>query len=434
MKSWKLENGNIALSYDRREPMENKWIIVLVGVVFILSALMEYIFWGTWYSVMPLFVIFIFVFVYWADYPCKHNDKIQMSWMSHNVDLRLHNELKKYGKHVYEVKRKYVVDTKGTYGLVTGIFMIVLLSNDIVLEYELKYHGPDENNDAYYEFVKNPVNCDNEKHLKKIQRFSWKRLMKRVANSEKIHLNLIFICFFMISACLIGCLLWVVVHFSFISFIGIISYILIFIAIKTINKKRKNIVLGKVVQLLSLPFIMFGLWIKLAQPAMVIIFSYLFLVMIVFFLPLILFQGLSLIGFISISIPTKIFLTFIIGSILSVHCPNIIKKLVKNYSPMRNWENHKYEAIQEELSLYVLHPSNICFFLYFIYCMILAISGYTQIQNHQPLITADIDSSILKAFLVFLAYTNMRGKSKEVELDSKELLTKMIKLITTHDT
>ena len=429
MKSWKLENGNIALSYDMREPMENKWIIVLVGVLFVLLALMEFVFLGTWYSVLPLCVLFFFVFIYWAFYPCKYNDQIEKSWMNHNIDLRLHNELKKYGKHVHEVKRKFVIDTKGTYGIVTGTYMLVLLSNGIVLEYELKYHRPDESNDAYCEFVKNPVKCTNEEHLKKIQRFSWKRLLRRVANSEIIHLNLIFVSFFLISACLIGCLLWVFVHFSFISFIGIISYILIYIAIKTINKKRKNIVLGKIAKLLSLPFILFGLWIKIAQPATVIIFSYFFLVMIVFFLPLILFQGLSLIGFISISIPTKIFLTFIIGSILSVHCPNIIRKLVKNYSPLRNWENHKYEAIQEELSLYVLHPSNICFFLYFIYFVILAISGYTQIQYHQPLITTDIDSSILKAFLVFIAFTNMRGKSKEVELDSKELLTKMIKLI-----
>lgn len=429
MKSWKLENGNIALSYDMREPMGNKWIIVLVGVLFVLLALMEFVFLGTWYSVLPLCVLFFFVFIYWAFYPCKYNDQIEKSWMNHNIDLRLHNELKKYGKHVHEVKRKFVIDTKGTYGIVTGTYMLVLLSNGIVLEYELKYHKPDESNDAYCEFVKNPVKCTNEEHLKKIQRFSWKRLLRRVANSEIIHLNLIFVSFFLISACLIGCLLWVFVHFSFISFIGIISYILIYIAIKTINKKRKNIVLGKIAKLLSLPFILFGLWIKIAQPATVIIFSYFFLVMIVFFLPLILFQGLSLIGFISISIPTKIFLTFIIGSILSVHCPNIIRKLVKNYSPLRNWENHKYEAIQEELSLYVLHPSNICFFLYFIYFVILAISGYTQIQYHQPLITTDIDNSILKAFLVFIAFTNMRGKSKEVELDSKELLTKMIKLI-----
>ena len=276
MKSWKLENGNIALSYDMREPMENKWIIVLVGVLFVLLALMEFVFLGTWYSVLPLCVLFFFVFIYWAFYPCKYNDQIEKSWMNHNIDLRLHNELKKYGKHVHEVKRKFVIDTKGTYGIVTGTYMLVLLSNGIVLEYELKYHRPDESNDAYCEFVKNPVKCTNEEHLKKIQRFSWKRLLRRVANSEIIHLNLIFVSFFLISACLIGCLLWVFVHFSFISFIGIISYILIYIAIKTINKKRKNIVLGKIAKLLSLPFILFGLWIKIAQPATVIIFSYFF--------------------------------------------------------------------------------------------------------------------------------------------------------------
>jgi len=434
MKSWKLENGNIALSYDMREPMENKWIIVLVGVLFVLLALMEFVFLGTWYSVLPLSVLFFFVFIYWALYPCKYNDQIEKSWMNHNIDLRLHNELKKYGKHVHEIKRKFVIDTKGTYGIVTGTYMLVLLSNGIVLEYELKYHRPDESNDAYCEFVKNPVKCTNEEHLKKIQRFSWKRLIKKVGYSDRIHLNLIIFCFLLISIGLFGSMLWVVINYHWRFLIGILCYVLIYATAKALNKKKKALTSEKISRIVSFPISLLYLWVQLALPSSVILFSYLFLVIIVFFIPFIVLQGLSLIGCLSLSLPTIIFLTFIIGSILSVHCPSFIRKLVRNYSPMRNWENHKYEAIIEELSLYVLHPSNICFFLYFIYFVILAISGYTQIQYHQPLITTDIDNSILKAFLVFIAFTNMRGKSKEVELDSKELLTKMIKLITTHDT
>ena len=56
-----------------------------------------------------------------------------------------------------------------------------------------------------------------------------------------------------------------------------------------------------------------------------------------------------------------------------------------------------------------------------------------QIQYNEPLITTNIDSAILKAFLVFIAFSNMVNKSKDVKIKTKPLLDKMIRLITTHD-
>ena len=56
-----------------------------------------------------------------------------------------------------------------------------------------------------------------------------------------------------------------------------------------------------------------------------------------------------------------------------------------------------------------------------------------KIQYNEPLITTNIDSAILKAFLVFIAFSNMVNKSKDVEIKTKPLLDKMIRLITTHD-
>ena len=44
------------------------------------------------------------------------------------------------------------------------------------------------------------------------------------------------------------------------------------------------------------------------------------------------------------------------------------------------------------------------------------------IQNEGYLISESFDMAILKAFLVFIAYTNMKVKAKETEIDAKELL------------
>ena len=106
---------------------------------------------------------------------------------------------------------------------------------------------------------------------------------------------------------------------------------------------------------------------------------------------------------------------------------------VKEHSPLKNWENHKYEAVQTELALYVINKNNVNFLIYLAYFLFLSISGLMQIQYNEPLITTNIDSAILKAFLVFIAFSNMVNKSKDVEIKTKPLLDKMIRLITTHD-
>ena len=48
------------------------------------------------------------------------------------------------------------------------------------------------------------------------------------------------------------------------------------------------------------------------------------------------------------------------------------------------------------------------------------------------LLSESVDATILKAFLVFIAYTNMREKGKENEIEAKELLQKISGLFV-HD-
>lgn len=48
------------------------------------------------------------------------------------------------------------------------------------------------------------------------------------------------------------------------------------------------------------------------------------------------------------------------------------------------------------------------------------------------LISETFDAAMLKAFLVFIAFTNMRSKSREAEMDAKQLLKKTMGLFE-HD-
>lgn len=48
------------------------------------------------------------------------------------------------------------------------------------------------------------------------------------------------------------------------------------------------------------------------------------------------------------------------------------------------------------------------------------------------LLSESVDAAIIKAFLVFIAYTNMRVKGKDTEIEAKELLQRICGLFV-HD-
>lgn len=197
--------------------------------------------------------------------------------------------------------------------------------------------------------------------------------------------------------------------------------------------KSRNKVLKTINEIISLPLAITMLWFKLMHPTMIILMSYLFLGMYAFAIPMLAIKGFIFLFDLNISQTTVFFITLAIGSIASVHGSKLIHWIIKEYTPLKNWENHEYEAVQTELALYVINKNNVNFIIYLVYFIFLTMSGFMQIQYNEPLITIDIDSAILKAFLVFIAFSNMVNKSKDVEIKTKPLLSKMIRLITTFD-
>lgn len=433
VKTWKNENDNLCFSYKMRTPMENPIVVIGVGICFTILSLLEYWYFKTYNVLFPLLILFFVIYLYWITYPCRENELVEKMLMNLNVDLRLHNELKQLGENVYEVKRKFYQETKGSYGVIVGTYMLVLLSNDVVLEYELKYHKPIKNKEFFYEFIKHPVICNNLKHIKVIKPFNWIKMIKQICMSEN------FKCLLAILGLLAIGSFFIFLYFALVIFYGLNFLALIFgylilckFLVQQLSRSEKKfaVILGEII---SVPFIVLKISFRLISPTIVVLLSFIFLSLFSLGIPLIILCILKyLIGF-NIQMDTMLFVTLAVGSIISVHGAKLIHWLIREHTPLKNYENHDYESIKTELAIYLIHKNNINFFIYLLYLVFFSLSGFMQIQYNAPFVSANIDTVILNAFLVFMAYSSMAKESKTVEIKAKPLRDKIIKLITTHD-
>jgi hypothetical protein len=182
---------------------------------------------------------------------------------------------------------------------------------------------------------------------------------------------------------------------------------------------------------MSIPITILYLLFKTVFPFITIVGTYIFVILFAFGLPAMILTGISRLGWLMLKPETITFIVISLGSIVCSHSYRITKWLI-HQTPLRDWGNHNYESYREQLAVYLIHPSNVIFLLYLIYCVCLSISGFLQIENESYLISEGYDAAILKAFLVFIAFTNMRIKAKDAKVDAKELFQRTLKLFV-HD-
>ena len=430
IRTWKNKEGNLCFSYDMRDPMENPIIIIIILLVFIGIILFEYLYFNSYYSLIILPFLYSIIFVYWTFYPLKYNEKIEEYMMDKNVTLRLHNDVRKLGKDIYEKRRKFYKETKGTYGVVTGTYMLVLLSNNDILEYELKFHtSKDNQKSTYCEFIKTPQKCSNSNRKKVIEIKSFINRLSSTKITERAKLLIIIFGILIIGLLMIflGSFLYAKLGITKCIYFFII-YLVTYLLFKGIIHYKKNKILTIIDNILSFPYLL----IVVIEPTFTILYSYLFLILFSIIPSMLIVLSLIFLFSINLSIETSVFITLSLASIIGTYGEKYIQWIIKEFSPLKNWGNHKYEEFQEELALYVIEKNNIIFFIYFIYLLYLFISNFIQIQYNRPLITVAIDNAVLKSFLIFIAFSNMINKSNQVDIEAKTLLNKIIKLITSH--
>lgn len=424
VKTWKASNGNLCFCFPMRKIFERPWIIIFAALISIMICGVEFFVWGGYTLLVPMIILLFTVFLWWAGIPLKGNETIIANTVYEIMNKIVDKDAKLVGARV--LKKIVNHDTKGTYGIIEASCLLVLLDNEEVWEYPLIYHKSDKHG-VYFECEKKYVISENQKHIRKINPKRWRHFINSLKLSEKTSLKLFLILIFVSGGLSFASFCWLIEKLKWSLLLIFVACVGIYFLMGWLYSRFPSKFLNVIRILTSVPFSIIYFLLKAALPFLTIVGTYLFVAVFTFGVSAIIFMGLSSLGWFTFKPATMAFIIFTMGSIL---CSNSYKttKWIIHHTPLRDWGNHTYESYQEALAVYLIHPNNVIFLLYFIYFVFLSISGFLQIEGGKDLISKEFDAAIFKAFLVFIAFTNMRMKSKDMEVNTKELFIRTLKL------
>ena len=244
--------------------------------------------------------------------------------------------------------------------------------------------------------------------------------------SEDTKLWLLIFTIIVIGGVTMAVVYWLIMRFKWWVLFLICIYLVFYKTIEWIARRMPGKIMETCKKIGYLPIVFLYIIYELVQPFITIIGLYFFIVLFAFGIPSLVTTCIKLMGWIVLKPETIVFVVLSLGSVLS--STYTVTKWIIRHSPLKNWGDHEYEFHREQLALYLAHPSNMVFLNYLAYFMILTVSGYMLIQNNSYMVSECVDMAIIKAFLVYIAFTNMRMKAKETEVDVHVLLQQISKL------
>lgn len=169
--------------------------------------------------------------------------------------------------------------------------------------------------------------------------------------------------------------------------------------------------------------------INFGYPGIVVVMSYFCVLIIALSISCIPILFIRISNILILSTDSIIFISIATASISSVYCTKIIRWILKNHSPLKDWGEHEYQKYQIDLALYVINGRNIHLLVNILYFTYLLFSGFFMIQYDTPLISKSADYAILKAFLVFIAFSGIVNAYKGKDISSEKLASKMLNII-----
>lgn len=418
---WTKPNGNKCFRFVERKEFERPWIIVLASILLMVVTGTEYLVNASYYSLIPNIIIFCYIALWWMTIPLKANEAVIEMTVHELMDEIVESDAINAGTKVSKSFVHY--DIKGTYAIITGRCFLVLLKNGTVWEYPITYNKPTVEKEGYYECKQSFVISENQDHIRTMQPKRWSRFFALLKISDNTKLWLLIFAIVFIGGLTFAVTYWLILRLKWWT-IGLVGgYIALYETVKWIGKVLPGKAINIIMSVVSVPMTFVYHLVALVHPFITIVGTYFFVVLFAFGVPAIILTIVSIIGWLELKPETITFIVIAWGSMLSSN-HSITKGIIRN-SPLKNWGNHTYESHREQLAFYMVNPSNMVFIVYLVYFVFLAVSGYLLIQYGRYLISESFDLAILKAFLVYIAYTNMRTKAKETEVEAKELFEKI---------
>ncbi len=202
-----------------------------------------------------------------------------------------------------------------------------------------------------------------------------------------------------------------------------------------LTEKSKSKILQKISFIFSIPISIIHLILSLGIPTCVLLFNALILFIVSFGIPLLLMNQIEILFNFGLKKSTMLFFCISFATILSVYVSKYLLKFILKFSPitMDTYAEKTKNKYLKELTSIFYQKNNIVFFIYACYFIYLGIMSFFKIQYGKPLLSAETDLAILQSFLVFIAFTNMILKSKDVKLSPKTILYLYAKIIFYED-
>ena len=428
VQKWSSTDGNQCFRFQERETFDRPWIIVAFAIILGAGTVIEYFVNGSLHSLAPNILASFFIFLWWLTVPMKANEAVIERTVHELMDGIVASDANAIGADV--VKSRVHYDTKGTYAIILGRCFLVLLNNGQVWEYPIEYHSSADAKGGYYVCKRTYSVSDNPEHIKAIKPEGWRGLAAKFELSDKVKLWLLVFAVVTIGGLAFGGVYWLVMRLKWWLLLLLVGYGLLYGFTEWIAKRFPGEVVKVVERIVSAPLSLMYILVGLVQPFIAIVGTYFFVSLYAFGVPAIFLTAVARAGWWALKPETIVFIALALGSVLCATYP--VTKWIIRCSPLKDWGNHEYERHIEQLAYYLVHPRNMVFLLYLIYFVFLAVSGYRLIQCDGFLLSESVDAAVLKAFLVFIAYTNMRVKGKETEVEARELLQRISGLFV-HD-
>lgn len=428
IEKWTSVDGNPCFRFQERETFERPWIIAVIAILLAAGTITEFFVDGSLHSLAPNIIAFFFAFLWWQTVPMKANEAVIEKTVHELMDGIVAFDASAVGTDVAKSRVHY--DTKGTYSIILGRCFLVLLKDGQVWEYPIVYHSSSDDVDGYYECRRDYSISESPEHIKAIKPESWRGLVARFELSDKAKLWLLIFTIVAIGGLAFGGVYWLAMQLKWWFLLLVVGYGFLYELTNGLAKRHSGKVMKIVEGIVSIPIVIVYVLAKLMQPFMAILGTYFFVALFAFGVPALILKGGARLEWWMPKPETVLFIMLAWGSVLCSTHP--VTKWIIKHSPLKDTGNHEYEKHREQLAFYLIHPNNIIFIFYLLYFVFLVISGYRLIQCNAYLLSESFDMAILKAFLVFIAYTNMWVKAKNTEIDAKELLQRISRLFV-HD-
>ena len=92
------------------------------------------------------------------------------------------------------------------------------------------------------------------------------------------------------------------------------------------------------------------------------------------------------------------------------------------------WNENDAQKEFVKIGEYVLQPGNVHFVVSFLYVVFLVLYAIQAIVRYEPLVPPSLSDAVLKAFLVYVAYSTMMKRYGEQEISTIGMTKELLKM------